>query len=91
MKMTVGPNAAFFVQAVGDKGIVFVDGRDRTLGTATAKLRAIAADGALSADPAMVVSGQVGSLVVPSGTDMLVYSVNGGGDDDGVYVRAIGP
>ena len=58
---------------------------------ATAKLRAIASDGALSADPAMVVSGQVGSLAVPPGTDMLVYSVNGGGDDDGIYVRGFGP
>jgi len=28
---------------------------------------------------------------VPAGTDMLVYSVNGGGDDDGVYVRPFGP
>jgi hypothetical protein len=91
MKMTVGANAVFFVQVVGDKGIVYLDGLDTTIGTATAKLRGIAADGALSADPALVVSGQVGSLVVPQGTDMLVYSVNGGGADDGIYVRGFGP
>jgi len=91
MKMTVGANAVFFVQTIADKGIVFLDGLDNTLGTATAKLRAIASDGALSADPAMVVSGQVGSLAVPPGTDMLVYSVNGGGDDDGIYVRGFAP
>jgi hypothetical protein len=91
MKMTVGANAVFFVQTIGDKGIVFLDGLDNTLGVATAKLRAIASDGALSADPALVVSGQVGSLAVPPGTDMLVYSVNGGGDDDGIYVRGFAP
>ena len=39
----------------------------------------------------MVVSGQVGSLAVPTGTDMLVYSVNGGGNDDGIYVRPFSP
>jgi hypothetical protein len=91
MKMTVGTNAVFFVQTVGDKGIVFLDGLDSVLGTATAKLRAIASDGALSADPALVVSGQVGSLFVPPATDMLVYSVNAGGDDDGIYVRGFSP
>jgi hypothetical protein len=91
VKMTVGANAVFFVQTIGDKGIVYLDGLDSALGVATAKLRGIAADGALSADPALVVSGQVGSLTVPAGTDMLVYSVNGGGNDDGVYVRPFGP
>ena len=91
MKMTVGANAVFFVETMGDKGVVFLDGLDKTLGVATAKLRAIASDGALSADPAMVVSGQVGSLAVPPGTDMLVYSVNGGGNDDGIYVRGFTP
>ena len=91
MKMTVGANAVFFVQTIGDKGVVFLDGLDSTLGVATAKLRAIASDGALSADPAIVVSGQVGSLAVPTGTDMLVYSVNGGGNDDGIYVRGFTP
>lgn len=91
VRMTVGANAIFFVQTIGDKGIVYLDGLDSALGVATAKLRGIAAEGALSADPALVVSGQVGSLTVPEGTDMLVYSVNGGGDDDGVYVRPFGP
>ena len=91
MKMKVGDNVVFFVQTIGDKGIVYLDGLDSALGVATAKLRAVAPDGALSADPAMVVSGQVGSLAVPTGTDMLVYSVNGGGDDDGIYVRPFSP
>jgi hypothetical protein len=50
------------------------------------------ASGALTADPAALVSGQVGSLTVApaGGADVLVYTVNGGGNDDGVYVRAFG-
>jgi hypothetical protein len=40
-----------------------------------------------------VVSGQVGTLIptASGGTDILVYTVNGGGSDDGVYVRGFGP
>jgi hypothetical protein len=47
----------------------------------------------VSSTAASVVSGQVGSLMptASGGTDILIYTVNGGGTDDGVYVRGFGP
>ena len=59
------------------------------------KLAALAATATLPAIPPSVVSGQVGSLAVPrpAAPTSLVYTVNGGGNDDGVYVRgsSLGP
>ena len=57
------------------------------------KARNLDAAHGLTADPATVVGGQVGTLIVASSatTDMLVYTVNGGGNADGVYVRGFGP
>jgi len=92
MKMTVGSNTVFFTQTIGDRAVLYLDGLDST-GTATAKVRALGPDAALSAHAAAVVSGQVGSLWLASSGDLgiVAYSVNGGGNDDGVYVRAFGP
>ena len=89
MKMTVPADSKFvFTRSLGDRGIIYLDGYDSTAGVATMKVKALAADGALSADPETVVSGAVGSLMVtPSGgDDLIVYTVNGGSNDDGVYV-----
>jgi hypothetical protein len=49
--------------------------------------------GALSTDPPSLVSGQVGSFAFTAvgGVDIVVYTVNGGGNDDGTYVRSFGP
>ena len=40
-----------------------------------------------------MLSRQVGSLAVAGsgGVDTVIYTVNGGGSDDGVYVRGFGP
>jgi hypothetical protein len=92
MKTTVGQNIVF-TRSLGDRGIIYLDGYDSATGVATAKVKALATDGALSADPEAVVSGGVGSLMVTpaGGADLLVYTVNSGGNDDGAYVRAFGP
>jgi len=90
-KMTVAPNVVGVLN-VGDRGIMFLDGFDMVSGTANMKVQNLAA-GALSTDPASMVSGQVGSFAVTTsaGLDVIVYTVNGGGNDDGAYVKTFGP
>jgi hypothetical protein len=90
-KMTVAPGVVG-VDNVGDRGIMFLDGFDMVSGTANMKVQNLSA-GALSTDPASLVSGQVGSWAVTTtaGSDVIVYTVNGGGNDDGAYVRSFGP
>lgn len=89
-KMNAG-SAVVWVQPLGNRGVLYIDGYDSTTGTGSLEMRPVAS-GALTADPAALVSGQVGSLTVApaGGADVLVYTVNGGGNDDGVYVRAFG-
>jgi hypothetical protein len=91
-KMLVGNNVVFS-RSLGNRGILFLDTVDNTTGTAVARLRTLGSDGALTADAPSAVSGGVGSLIaLASGTtDILVYTVNNGGNEDGVYVRGFGP
>jgi hypothetical protein len=90
-KMTIAPNV-IGVDNIGDRGIMFLDGFDMVSGTANMKVQNLSA-GALSTDPASMVSGQVGSWAVTTaaGSDVIVYTVNGGGNDDGAYVKTFGP
>jgi len=90
-KMTVASNIVG-VETIGDRGIMFLDGFDMVSGTANMKVQNLSA-GAISTDPASMVSGQVGSWAVTTsaGSDVIVYTVNGGGNDDGAYVKTFGP
>jgi hypothetical protein len=92
MKMPVANNVVF-TRSIGDRAVLYLDGFDDITGTATVTARKLDAAHGLTADPASVVSGQVGTLMVASSTttDMLIYTVNGGGNADGVYVRGFGP
>jgi len=92
IKMPVATNVVF-TRAIGDRAVLWLDGYDDFNGTATVTARKLDAAHGLTADPASVVSGQVGTLMVSSSTttDMLIYTVNGGGNADGVYVRGFGP
>jgi len=91
-KMQAAMNVAG-IGAIGDRAVLFADTYDAVLGIASMKFRNIAAGNTLSADPAGQISGSVGTFaVVPSGTtDVITYSVNAGGNDDGIYVRGFGP
>jgi hypothetical protein len=53
----------------------------------------VAAGNAISADPATQISRQVGTLHrhARQTFDLVVYTVNGGSNDDGVYIRSFGP
>ena len=57
-------------------------------GTGSLSFRPVADGTALGGDPTYV-SSQVGSFAaVAAAPGALVYSVNGGGNDDGIYVRS---
>jgi len=89
--MSVGTNVVW-TEPIGDKALLYMDGFNNVTGVASMQFRNLAA-GAVAAGPATTVSGQVGTfVVVPAGaTDLVVYTVDGGGNDDGVYVRGFGP
>jgi hypothetical protein len=92
LTMTVASNVAS-ARVLGDRGILFVDGFDPTPRIGTLKLRGLGPDGAVSLAPAITLSRQVRSLAVAAsgGVDTLIYTVSGGGSDDGVYVKGFGP
>jgi len=81
-----------YSQPLNDRGVLFIDNYD---GVSVGALRyaAVTAGNTLSTDPLSMISGQVGFFAVTAsaGADIVVYTVNGGGNDDGVYVRAFGP
>ena len=81
-----------WTEPIGDGAILFRHGFSSITQTGALKFRTLAA-GAISADPATQISAQVRTwMVLPAGgADVVVYTVNGGGNDDGVYVRAFGP
>jgi hypothetical protein len=92
LTMTVAANVAS-ARVLGDRGILFVDGFDPTPRIGTLKLRGLGPDGAVSLAAATTLSRQVGSLAVAAsgGVDTVIYTVSGGGSDDGVYVKGFGP
>jgi hypothetical protein len=86
-------SSVVWTEPLGDRAVLYMDGYNNLNGTASMRFRNLAA-GAVSADPATTISGQVGTFIVlptMGGTDVVVYTVDGGGNDDGVYVRAFGP
>jgi hypothetical protein len=95
MAMNVGSNVVW-TEPIGDRAVLYWDTFNNTTQTGALKFRTLAA-GAVSADPAAQISGQVATfavlpVVVPTGgADAVVYTVNAGGNDDGVYVRPFGP
>ena len=81
-----------WTEPMGDRGLVYLDGVS-TNRTVAMWFRPLADRGALTADPATLVSGGVGTFTtVPlGGLDALVYTVDSGGNEDGVYVKSFGP
>jgi hypothetical protein len=82
-----------WTEPVGNRGVLFIDAYDNTTGTGVMSVLNVAAGNTLSTDPTTRVSGQVGfwAVTASAGSDIVVYTVNGGGNDDGVYVRGFGP
>jgi hypothetical protein len=91
MKMAVASNIVW-VEPIGDRAVLYLDTFDMVSGTAYMRFKNAPA-GAISSDPATQISAQVGSFVVTSAatSDVVLYTVNGGSNDDGVYIRSFGP
>ena len=90
--MSVG-SGVDWTEPIGDRAILFRDGFSSITQTGALKFRTLAA-GAISADPARPDQRPGRHLDGPAtagGADVVVYTVNAGGNDDGVYVRAFGP
>ena len=89
--MNVASNVVW-TEPIGDRAVLYWDSFTNVTQTGSLHFRNVAA-GALLADPAAQISGLVGTfMVLPTGgADVVVYSVNGGGNDDGMYVRGFGP
>jgi hypothetical protein len=90
--MDVASGAAW-IEPAGERGVVTLEGWNSTARAGTLQFRPFAAGGAVAVDPATRVSGQVRTFWVASSpaSDAIVYTVNGGGNEDGVYVRSAGP
>jgi hypothetical protein len=86
--MTLTPPGAFFVDATSDRAVIYMEGQQLD-GTGSLSFRPLADNGsALGGDPTYV-SSQVGSFAaLGPAPGALVYSVNGGGTGDGIYVRS---
>jgi hypothetical protein len=82
-----------FAQPFGNRGLMFLDGYDGVSGTGALQVRNVAAGNTPSTDPLSMISGRVGAFatLASGGTDIVVYTVNGGGNEDGVYIRGFGP
>jgi len=91
-KMDVATDVVW-TEPVGDRGVMYLDSVSNANGTVAMWFRPLATGGAVSGDPATLVSGGVGTYkVVPrTGLDTLVYTVNAGGNEDGVYVKSFAP
>jgi hypothetical protein len=77
--------------AVGDLGVVFKHQPDPTAPTGTMRFRRVAAGNLLHAETPMTIATHVDTYVLSgSAPGALVYTVNGGGDADGVYIHPFG-
>jgi hypothetical protein len=90
--MDVAPGVAR-TEPLGDRGILYVDEFSGGARIGSLRVRALAAGGVVSGDPATRVSGEVSGFAVVSsaGVDAVIYAIESGGSDDGIYVRAFGP
>jgi hypothetical protein len=80
------------VVALGTIGerILFMDGFDEASNTGTMRFRTVAADHALAATTPTLISAGVDSYAISGpAPGALVYTVNAGSADDGVYVRGL--
>ena len=85
--MTLAAPGAFFVDATSDRAVIYMEGRDVN-GTGSLWTRPVSDGTALGGEPTYI-SSQVGSFAsLAAAPGALVYSVNGGGTGDGIYVRS---
>jgi hypothetical protein len=76
------------VESVGLERVLFADQFDDATGTASLRIRLVGNGNTLSAETPIPIADRVDTYAVTGPTpDTLVYTVNAGGENDGVYVR----
>ena len=70
---------------IGSQRVLFVDEFDSASVSGTLRARRVVGD-ALSAEPPTAIANHVDSYAI-AGSDTVLYTVNTGGPDDGVYIR----
>jgi len=73
---------------IGHRTALFMDDFDADNARGSLRVRTVTRDGRLTSTPPLLIAEDVDTYAVAGGT--LLYTVNGGGDQDGVYVRAFG-
>ena len=84
--MQITPPGAFYVDATSDRAVVYMDKRSTRSQTGSLLFRPLT-DGAVLGEPTYV-AWQVLSLATVATPGALVYSVNTGGNDDGIYFHS---
>jgi hypothetical protein len=103
MAMDVAANVTW-IEPAGDSGLVTWENFSTASRTGALLFRRFAGAGTVSGDPPALVSGLVrtfwlvssagaagGDAGVAAGAEAAIYTVNGGGSEDGVYVRSFAP
>jgi hypothetical protein len=90
--MNVGAGVVW-TEPIGDHAVLLVDGFSSATQTFNLRSRNLVSGNAVSGDPAALISSWAGSWAstASAGADILVYTVDSGSNDDGVYVRSYGP
>ena len=87
--MQVSPPGAVYLDTSSDRAVIYLEGRDPVDKTTSLLFRPLTADGsAVGGDPVFVSSGVGGFAFVAAAPGALVYSINTGGTEDGIYVKS---
>jgi hypothetical protein len=75
--------------SIGDERVLFMDQFDDVTVSGTLRVRSVASGNAVSAEAPIPVADHVDSYAI-TGADTLLYTVNAGREQDGVYLRSFG-
>ena len=78
------------LESIGDERVLFMDQFDNLTVSGTLRIRSVGSGNTVSAETPTPIADHVDSYAI-MGADTLLYTVNAGGEQDGVYIRSFGP
>ena len=78
------------LESIGDERVLFMDQFDNVTVSGTLRIRSVGSGNTVSAETPTPIADHVDSYAI-MGADTLLYTVNAGGEQDGVYMRSFGP